>query len=405
MPRAPRPRFSREEVTRLWFELQGLHQPRGTRSLGKRTLREHLESTGALQLDSVNVLERAHYLTLWSRFGAYDRARLDRWTHRDGVAYEYWGHEASLLPISHLPHGRRRMRSIPEAWKNKSWWKHFDTPVASRRRVLRRLREEGALESADFDRHPHEPTAAERADQGSWLPKEDKRSLKLLWHTGRVAVRERRHFRQRYDLAERVLPDTPTSRTAEYEDSWLLLGLRGNGIAPERHLRNYFTAPNLDAASRKRVLARNLRAKRIVEVDVEGERAPWYALPEHLERATAAPAPTGTTLVCPFDSFLWQRQRADELLDFEYRIEIYVPEPERKFGYYVLPILHDGRLVGRLDPKLHRDEGRLEIRALHLEPRFRPSARFRRELDATLADLAKFVGAERIDAPPLRPSR
>ena len=231
------------------------------------------------------------------------------------------------------------------------------------------------------------------------LPKEDKRSLKLLWHDGRVAVDCRRHFRCVYDLAERVYPETSPATPAEYEDSWLFVGLSGNGIAGERHLANYFTAPDLTAADRQRVIARNLKKGRIAEVRVAGISGPFYALPEHLDALDDLPEPHGTTLVCPFDSLLWQRQRAEDLLDFRYRIEIYVPPKKREYGYYVLPILHDGRLVGRLDPKTHRNRGTLEVKAVYLEEGFRRDRRFERELAAALHSLRQHVGAARLELP------
>jgi uncharacterized protein YcaQ len=394
MARSSPPRIARDHVVRLWFHRQGLARPRGSEPLSEAALADHLERTGALQLDSVNVVDRAHYLTLWSRYDAYDREALDEWVYNGRVAYEYWGHEASVLPLSHLPVSRRRMRRFPGRWQEKSWWPRFTTSTASRRRVLRRLRSEGPLESAHFERRPDE-------DEGDpfFLPKEDKRSLKLLWHAGRVAVAARRHFRCVYDLAERVYPEGPAASLSELEDSWLLVGLAGNGIATERHLTNYLTSPTLQAASRKRVIARNLERKRIVEVRVDGLAGPCYALPEHLEGLADLPEPQGTTLICPFDSFLFQRQRAEDLLDFSYRIEIYVPPPKRKFGYYVLPILHDGRLVGRLDPKLHRDRAVLEIKSLHLEPGFESTKTFERALGDTLADLAGFLGADDLELP------
>lgn len=392
----PLPTVSRDQVVRLWFHRQGLTEPRGANRLTAETLRLHLERTGALQLDTINVVDRAHYVTLWSRFGPYERAALDRWTYDDQVAYEYWGHEASLLPISHLPIGRRRMRRFPpKSWEAKSWWKHYKTSAASKRRVLKRLEAEGPLESIDFDPSPNHIKSA----GGMPLAGEDKRSLKLLWHSGRVAVRNRRHFRCVYDLAERVLPAGEAATPAELEDSWLLTGLSGNGIATEGHLSNYITGPSPKQNVRKRVIARNLKRGRIVEVRVAESRSRWFALPTHLEGIGELPPPTGTTLVCPFDSLLWQRKRAEELLDFHYRIEIYVPEPKRKFGYYVLPILHGGRLVGRLDPKVHRDRRELEVRALHLEEGFKPTKRLGRELSQALHSLREFVGAERINLP------
>jgi uncharacterized protein YcaQ len=377
-----------------------LDRPRGSRPLTRTGLTDHLERAGALQLDTINVVDRAHYLTLWSRYGAYDRTKLDRWVYRDRIAYEYWGHEASILPISHLPLGRRRMRRFPpKSWSGKSWWSVYSTSTASKRRVLKRLREEGPLESADFERTDEHFDDPRLLGGAMPVPKEDKRSLKLLWHDGRVAVRERRHFRCVYDLAERVYPDGDAATPTEFEDSWLLIGLAGNGIASERHLLNYWTAPKLGAETRRRVIARNLKKGRVVEVRVDGVRGPCYALPEHLDGIEAVPAPKGTTLLCPFDSLLWRRERVEELLDFRYRIEIYVPPAKRQYGYYVLPILHDGRLVGRLDPKLHRDRGLLEIKSLHLEDGFDGDSRFVAGLRGSLASLAEFVGADDLQLP------
>jgi uncharacterized protein YcaQ len=275
----------------------------------------------------------------------------------------------------------------------------YQTSPASKRRVLKRLREEGPLESADFERRPDE--FGPDGPPGGAMPiaKEDTRSLKLLWHAGRVAVSSRRHFRCVYDLAERVYPEGGAATTREFEDSWLFQGLSGNGVASEAHLANYMTAPNPKAAERKKIIARNLRKKSIVELRVSGHRGPFYALPEHPDRLGELPEPRGTTLICPFDSMLWQRRRAEQLLDFKYRIEIYTPKAKREYGYYVLPVLHDGRLVARLDPKLHRDRSVLEIKAIHLEPWFVRDARFDRGLAEALADLAEFVNATSVDLP------
>jgi uncharacterized protein YcaQ len=401
MPRSQPPIIPREQARRLWLHCQGLSAPRGAVPLSKQSFTEHLERTGALQLDSINAVDRAHHLTLWSRFGPYDRRRLHRWIYRDRLAYEYWGHEASLLPISHLPLGLRRMRLFPEErWLRFTWWPRYDTSPASRRRVLKRLRAEGPLESAHFT-----AAAPGRNDGGPPVAsvfgtKEDTRSLKLLWHAGKVAVRTRRHFRCVYDLAERVYPDDlrPATR-AQYEDLWLLGGLRGNGVAGVRHLDNYITAPAPFAGERRAIIARNLKRRRVVEVRVEGERGPSYALPEHLDALADLSEPRGTTLVSPFDSLLWQRRRAEDLLGFRYRVEIYVPPEKREYGYYVMPILHDGRLVGRLDPKLHRERGELEIRGIWLEGGVRRDRGLERGLGEAIGDLARFLGAAAVTLP------
>ncbi len=385
--------ISRETIVRLWLLRQGLTSPRGTVPITQDAVVDHLTRTGALQLDSVYVTDRAHYLSLWSRFGPFKREQIDGWIYDDRIAYEYWGHEASILPISHLPFGLRRMRRFPpENWRNAAWWERYNAPPAVKRRVLQRLRQDGPLESADFERRP--------SDRSGWgIPKEDKRALQVLWHAGRVAVRRRRHFRRVYDLAERVYPEATPASSAAFEDSWLLIGLSGNGIASEKHLMNYWTAPAPNAKLRKHILARNLKAGRIAECHVPGMDGTYYGLIEHMDTLSQIPEPWGTTLICPFDSFLWQRQRAEDLLDFRYRIEIYVPPSKRKYGYYVLPILHNGKLVGRLDPKLYRDRNVLEIRHMHLEPGFQQDHSFVGGLRDSLASLATFLGADDLRVP------
>ncbi len=411
------PAVSLDQVRCLWFQRQGLGTPRGETPLGKRAFVDLLERTGGLQLDSVNVVDRAHWLTLWSRFGAYDRKRVERWVYRDRSAFEYWAHEACILPASHLPEAKRRMRRIPELWAGKSWWKHFETSTASRRRVLRRLREEGPLESSAFERGAHELKVD--GGWGSTLPKEDKRTLQFLWHSGRIGIASRRHFRRAYDLAERVYPELPAATRRQEEDAWLLRGLSGNGVACEAHLVNYLTSAGLKAGHRRRVVDRALRAGTVVHVQVEGRSngrsdaageeglgsardGRWLALPEHLELLAGVQPVRGTTLLSPFDSLLWQRGRAEQLLGFHYRVEIYVPAAKRVHGYYVLPILHEGRLVGRLDPKLHRDRSLLEVRKLSLEPGFESEASgraFQEGLGSALQSLASFLGADGILLP------
>lgn len=379
--KSPAPRIDRNTVIRLWLHQQGLSEPRGL-AASRQRLSQHLVRTGGLQLDPIHTVDRAHYLTLWSRFGSYPRRNIDDWIYRDRIGFEYWGHEASIVAIEHLSLGRRRMRGYPPRnLTQRSWWQGYATSAASKRRVLRQLRENGPLESADF------------------TSKEDKRSLPHLWHAGRVAVTKRRNFRRVYDLAERVYPVVTPDTMRAFEDSWLLRGLAGNGVASERHLTGYITGPSLTAAERANVLTRNVKTGRIVEVRVPDTRPPHYALPEHLDILSTLPEPTGTTLLCPFDSFLWQRQRAQELLGFHYRIEIYTPPTKREFGYYTLPILHGGALVGRLDPEFHRDRKELEVKALELEPGVQRDAGLTVGLGEALRSLATFVGATEVSLP------
>jgi len=381
-------RVEMETLRRLWFQRQGLSRPR-RRKLTRKALVDHLETTGGLQLDSVNVIDRAHHLTLWSRFGAFDREALRRWIYREKLAYEFWGHESCVLPLRQLPHSRRAFRRFT---LHNKWWKERRPPPGVLREVRRRIREEGGLESADFK--------SAGGKTGPWWGwKHERMALETLWRKGELAVADRRHFRRVYDLAGRIYPEGETSGRIEFEDSWLWTGLSGNGIASEKHLSFYFTSPRLKAPERRAVLARNLRKGKIAEVEVPGLADTFYARPETLDTLTRLPRPRGTTLLCPFDSFLWQRERAEHLLGFRYRVEIYLPPPKRRYGYYVLPILHEGRLVGRIDPKLHRDRGLLEIKAVHLEPGFEGDRDFKAALGDTLRDLAAFLGAKALELP------
>jgi hypothetical protein len=370
------------EVRRLWFSLQRLHAPFTTK-LTKRSFVALLNATKGLQLDSVNVVERAHYLTLWSRFGPYSKEKVDAWVHKDRVAYEYWGHAASVLPASHLPLSLRAQRCFRARG---TWWGARIPSDATLRRVLARIRKQGPLESADFQDRTGEAG-------GWWNWKEDKQALELLWYRGKLATRERRGFRRVYDLASRVYPKTAPATLTQLEDSWLLCGLEANGVAPARHLYGYLTSPVLSAADRKRIIERNLERGRVVQVHVHGHADAWLALPEHLDLLRKAPEPVGTTLLCPFDSMLWQRDRAEDLLGFRYRIEIYTPAAKRTHGYYCMPILHNGAVVGVVDPKLHRDRSSLEIRSVHLEPGFKRSASFDKALTEVFESLATFVNA------------
>jgi hypothetical protein len=173
----------------------------------------------------------------------------------------------------------------------------------------------------------------------------------------------------------------------------LLCGLEANGVAPARHLYGTLTSPVLSAADRKRIIERNLERGRVVHVHVHGHADAWLALPEHLDLIRKAPEPVGTTLLCPFDSMLWQRDRAEDLLGFRYRIEIHTPAAKRTHGYYCMPILHNGAVVGVVDPKLRRDRSSLEIRSIHLEPGFKRSASFDKTLTEVFESLATFVNA------------
>jgi uncharacterized protein len=400
------PVFPLRAAAALFLERQHLRRPR-SRRFSAKTMLAFIEDVGGLQIDSINVVDRAHYLTVWSRFDLYNRAALDRMTYRRHALIEYWAHAACFVPASHYRAWRRAMLDYRRRHRGWSGW------LRKHRRVLdaveARIREQGPAGTSDFEHAPGSTT-------GWWNWKPAAHALDYLWMTGRTMVHSRRHFQKRYDLTERLLPGAMEAEalTEEEFELWhLRRSLRAMGAATEPDLRLYLTFPRNGAVARRRALARALKRGEVVEVRMAGDRARWYALPEDLGALAAAGrrrrAAEGVTILSPFDSLMWHRERVSKLFGFDYRIEVYVPQPKRVYGYYVLPVLADGHFVGRMDVKTHRDQSRLEVRALHFEPWFakgnEPPGAIRGpvERDATLVrlgeavhSLATFTGSSRV---------
>jgi len=254
------------------------------------------------------------------------------------------------------------------------------------------IRARGPLSSSDFER-----PAAQGKSAGWWDWKPAHHALHYLWMTGRLAVHSRRHFQKSYDLAERVLPPVEPMPRGQFTLWHLRKTLRALGAASEADLPRYMTFPKIDAAERRRALKAMLQSGEAVEIGVEGRAGSWYALASDLPALESPPPARGTALISPFDSLLWHRGRAKALFGFDYKIEVYVPAAKRVHGYYSMPILHDGKLIGRLDPKNHREEKRLEVRSVHFAGK--PGDDALAGTAAALRSLARFLGAEEITAP------
>jgi uncharacterized protein YcaQ len=377
-----------EAAARLFLSRQYLDKPLG-RTLNAGSLARFVADAGGLQLDSINVVARAHELTLWSRFGLYDRTALDRMIYGDRVLFEYWSHAACLVAEVDRPAWARAMADYRRRHTGWSGWLKANPRVLSR--VVGEIRRRGPLSSSDFER-----PAAQGKSAGWWDWKPAHHALHYLWMTGRTAVHSRRHFQKSYDLAERVLSPVEPLPRAEFPRWHLRKTLRALGAAAEADLPRYMTFPRLDPAERRRALKKMLKDGEAVELTVEARAGRWFALSEDLPALDAALPARGTVLLAPFDSLLWHRGRAKALFGFDYKIEVYVPAAKRVHGYYSLPILHDGRLIGRLDAKNHREERRLEVRSVHFGSP--PDTAALAGTAAALASLAKFVGAERATA-------
>jgi uncharacterized protein len=408
----PRP-LPLRAVAALFLERQHLARPRA-RALTAARLVRFAEDVGGIQLDSINVLDRAHYLTVWSRFGPYDRATLDRLVYRRRVLFEYWAHAACLVPTSTARWWRRAMldyRVRHTGWSD--WLRRNPRTLAQ---VKAAILANGPMGNADFE--GRRPRAS-----GWWSWRPTQHALHYLWMTGALTIHSRLHFHKRFDVMERALPAVagcaPVS--AEAFARWHVeRSLHAMGAATDADLAGYLTFPRFAPGVRRAALRALLDDGLVTAVEVEGRPGRWLALTRDLpalRRAARATAPSsGTTFLAPFDSLLWYRERVARLFGFDYRIEVYTPGHKRVHGYYTLPILHDGRLIGRLDAKTHRAERRLEARHVHLEPwlaagqaspdggRVDPDAALRGVAEA-LRSLATFVGGDDVTLGRVTPRR
>ncbi len=402
----PRPAVPLSAVTALFLVRQHLARPRTAR-LTARRLGRFVEDVGGLQMDSINVLDRAHYLTVWSRFGPYDRAWLDRAVYRRRLLFEYWAHAACLVPTTALPWWRRAMLDYRIRHTGWSVWLRRNPKVLGQ--VKAAISANGPMGGADFDgRRP-------RGRGGWWSWRPVQHALHYLWMTGALTVHSRQHFHKRYELLERAIPaglDGPAVSAEEFARWHLERSLHAMGAATERDLTGYLTFPRFGPGARRAALRALLGRGEVTELAVEGRPDRWLVLTRDLPALARAErtavAARGTTLLSPFDSLLWHRERVARLFAFDYRIEVYTPGHQRVHGYYTLPILHDGRLIGRVDAKAHRVERRLEVRHVHFEPWFAAGAAAPAAgggvdqdealagLAAALRSLAAFVGGDEL---------
>ncbi|HLO67418.1 MAG TPA: crosslink repair DNA glycosylase YcaQ family protein [Holophaga sp.] len=388
MPAAPQP-VTTAQARRLLLAAQALLGPPA------RDAGELVERLGFVQMDSINVVERAHHLTLGSRLPGYRRTDFEALLAGERRLFEHWTHDASAIPLAHYPHWKHRFPRSRARLLASAWWRERvgDQVEALLDSVRARIRAEGPLMSADFEH------AGPKGPSAWWGWKPAKAALEFLWHTGELAVAGRVNFHKVYDLPERVFPDhhrrPAPSRKAHVE--WACsTAMTRLGVATPRELAAFWEAVSPEDAALWCAAA--VRAGRAVPVEV-GEDPPRaaYALPDWPERARELEDPGDRmVLLCPFDPILRDRARAQRLFGFDYRFEAFTPQAKRQFGYYVLPILEGERLVGRLDPKFRRDEGVLEVQGLWWEPGVKPGKARLKKLGGALEDLAARIGAASI---------
>jgi uncharacterized protein YcaQ len=372
--------LSKAQARRVAVAAQGFLDPRHA-TADLRTLGRTVRRTGVLQIDSVNVLQRAHYMPLFSRMGPYDAALLDRASGRSPrKLVEYWAHVAAFMPVDLWPHMQHRMRRYRD--HGHPWMKGVDFGLASS--LVGELRDQGRRTARDLD----DGLPRDKQHWG-WNWSEAKKALEYLFLAGEVAVAGRNpQFERVYDLPERVIPRAvlaqPTPSDAEAHRELVRRAAVSHGVATARDLRDYY---RMHVDEVKPALAALVEDGELLPVEVEGRSGYYLHRDARLPRRVAARA-----LLSPFDPLVWERARTEALFDFTYRIEIYVPAHKRVHGYYVLPFLLGDRIVARVDLKADRRAGALRVHAAYAEPGAPEESAA--ELAAELVSLAGWLGLD-----------
>ena len=334
-----------------------------------------MDTIGLVQLDSVNVCVRTHYMPFYSRLGPYDRSALDDWLNESGENFEYWAHAAAVLPIDRYPLWRWKMREM-------TVWRRAEALLDAHPELLadvrRQVHEDGPLTVRDLDAPNHK-------NDSWWGYGPGKIALEVLFANGEISALRTENFTRLYDAPKRMIDSAhlgarPLSREQAYR-VLLREAVVHHGIGTVHDIADYF---RLNVRRSVPILSAMAAAGEIEEVAISGWRGPVYMDPEAVRPRRIE----GATLLSPFDPITWYRERAARLFNFEYRIEIYVPEPQRVYGYYVLPFMLDGELVGRVDVKADRKRGVLLVRSAWREEGTDPS----RVAAAMAGELRTFAG-------------
>ena len=349
--------LSRAQARRIALAAQGFADTQHATPT-MRTLSRAVARTGVLQVDSVNVLQRAHYMPLYARMGPYDIDLLRRAASgRDRRLVEYWAHVQAYMPVDLWPAMRFRMERFRE--QNFGWWCDVDHDLKTE--LFAHIADRGALPASALD------DGRERSrDHWGWNWSAARKALDILYRTGDLAIAGRTsQFEVIYDLPERVLPavhlDAEPLSAAEAHRELVRRAARSHGVATVRHLADYYRCSAQETTQAVREL---VEAGELLPVTVDGWSRPAYL---HADARLPRRIPA-RTLLSPFDPVVWERSRAEDLFDFRYRIEIYVPAAQRTHGYYVLPFLLGDRIVARVDLKADRATGRLLVQGAFAEP-------------------------------------
>jgi uncharacterized protein YcaQ len=386
--------ITKESVRKLMIEKQEFTNLR--RSSDKDTIYSIIENLGCLQIDTINVVERAHYLTLWARIGNYEKILLDTLAYEDHRLFEYLAHAACFIPLQHFKYyihamHEREKELVPRLKRRTGKGRELID------HVLTRIRDEGPLASSDFD-------SEKRGKGGWWNRKDEKVAMDYLHAAGVLAVSHRENFQRYYDLAENVIPlqfyvDPPTDE----ERVWFFTAKTMDALGPiqPKEAREYYQhwSVKLDRTSSQ--LGELINEKETVnKVELEGSSSNYYCLQKDAARLEDIDDDFNfdeVRLIGYFDNFMWNRERIRDLFGFDSKLEIFLPPKDRVYGYYHLPILFGDKLVARVEPKMERNEDKLIVRGYWTEPGFSESEEYRDKFENNLDNFAAFNGAESIE--------
>lgn len=390
--------LTRDEASELAVAAQGLAEPPPppTWERALATVRQ----LSCIQIDTIHVVARSHYLVLWSRLGNYHPAWLDQMLDPHRHVFEYWAHAASIVARELFPYFRSRMEQLRQRWLHEHPWSQEHAHILDH--VRQAVTVYGPLGSTHF-------TAPERdgpVDPWAWYGgKPTNRALDYLWTAGELSVVRRVNFQRIFDLTERVFPEECAADPVDPLEERRVLAhraVRAMGVTLPRWLNDYFRTKwgvrGHPGPGPNEVMAMLAAEGTLVPVTVE-EQGEGYIAAEHLpllEAIRQGARATHITLLSPFDNLIWDRERVRALFDFDYRLECYTPAAKRIYGYYTMPILYRGRLIGRIEPKAERKHGLLRLKSVHLEPSAPPLAELAETLRPMLRSFATFNGASQI---------
>jgi len=387
---------TRETVRRLMLEKQGVG--RFPDHVDKSDIYDTVYSLGCLQIDTINVVERAHYLTLWTRLGQYDKKDLHEVAYRDRLLFEYWAHSACYIPFKDYRYYIKSMNVRREEMRAR-FSKRSKADPELLDRVLSRVRDDGPLSSKDFE--------GPKRRGGWWNWKPAKLALELLFGAGILLIDRRENFQRYYDLTENVLPANVDTAEPDEEERTRFFALKTMsclGLVKPQEVRKYYhpwsIKLNRTSKQLQELLDRLVSEGEAVKHSVDGDKNPYYCLPGDLDRLEELGSGFGfdeVRLFVYFDNMMWNRERIMELFGFERRLETYVPRDQRVYGYYHLPVLYGDRLVARVEPKMDRENNVMIIRGYWVEDGFEPTEDYEDKLSRNIEEFARFHGAEDVE--------